>query len=360
MSKVPIRMAAVGCGRMAQHYAKILASGSVSGWEMVGFCDAVAQRAADLAAQFTARSFTDYVEMLEQCRPDLVLVLSPSGLHYAHTRIALSQGMHVLTEKPVAMMPSEAKELVELARESKRMCAVAFQNRFNPAIQCLRRALEQDRFGDVVTGTVRLRWCRRQSYYEDGWHGTWAQDGGVINQQALHHVDVLNWLLGPVESVCAATGNRVNRLEAEDTMVATVRFTSGTLGTIEATTGASEDLEASLSVVGAKGLAVVGGIALNRVEAWRFVDALPGDEDVPAKFSQDVPNGFGWSHGPLLQSVLDTLAQGRVDPPVSAEEAMRTTELVHALYSSDEERGWVSLASKPVSKRLGKISANDC
>jgi predicted dehydrogenase len=253
------------------------------------------------------------------------------------------------------MLPSEASELHRLAREMKLMCAVAFQNRFNPAIQCVRRALETGRFGNVVTGTVRLRWCRKQSYYEDGWHGTWAQDGGVINQQALHHVDILNWLLGPVDSVCAATGNRVNRLEAEDTLIAAVRFKSGALGTIEATTGASEDLEASLSVVGSKGLAVIGGIALNKVETWRFAEPQPEDVDVPVKFSQDVPNGFGWSHGPLLQQVLDTIAQGSVDPPVSAEDAMRTTELVHALYRSEEERGWVSLATKPISERLGRI-----
>jgi predicted dehydrogenase len=355
MSNVSIRIGAIGCGRIAQHYSKILASGAVSGWEMVGVCDPIQERAADLAGHFKTRSFTDHEEMLRQCRPELVLVLSPSGLHYTHTRIALTHGMHVLTEKPVAMLPSEASELHRLAREMKLMCAVAFQNRFNPAIQCVRRALETGRFGNVVTGTVRLRWCRKQSYYEDGWHGTWAQDGGVINQQALHHVDILNWLLGPVDSVCAATGNRVNRLEAEDTLIAAVRFKSGALGTIEATTGASEDLEASLSVVGSKGLAVIGGIALNKVETWRFAEPQPEDVDVPVKFSQDVPNGFGWSHGPLLQQVLDTIAQGSVDPPVSAEDAMRTTELVHALYRSEEERGWVSLATKPISERLGRI-----
>lgn len=354
MSNGQVRMVVIGCGRVAEHYRKILLSGAVTGWKMAGCCDPLRERAAEFAGHFKAPCFTDYVEMLKECMPQLVLVLSPSGSHYAYTRIALEHGIHVLSEKPLAMLPSEAREIVSLAKEKKLMCAVAFQNRLNPAIQCVRRALQAGRFGQVVTGTVRVRWCRRQNYYQDGWHGTWAQDGGVINQQALHHVDVLNWLLGPAESVCAMTSNRVNRLEAEDTLVAAVRFKSGALGTIEATTGACEDAEASLSVVGAEGLAVVGGIALNRIEAWRFVDSLPEDAKAPAMFSQDVPNGLGLSHGPLLQEVLLTIGRGGIDPPVSAFDAIETTDLVHALYRSDEDRGWISLASKPISKRLGK------
>lgn len=323
---------------------------------MVGFCDVVADRPTDFARRFNAESFTDYETMLDKCRPDLVLVLTPSGRHYNHTRTAFDRGFHVLVEKPIAMLPSHARELEVLARDKGLMYGVAFQNRLNPAIYCLQQGIAKGRFGKIVTATVRLRWCRYQNYYEDGWHGTWAQDGGVINQQAIHHVDALNWLLGPVASVCAATGNRLNFLEAEDTMVATVRFESGALGTIEATTAARpQDLEASLSVVGEKGLAVIGGIALNKVETWTFVEPVSEDAEVPRRYSQEVPNGYGLSHGPLLQNVIDALRKGSIAPPVSAEQAIRTTELVHAMYRSDELGGWVSLADKPVSARLGKI-----
>lgn len=350
-----IRIAAVGCGRVTHHYRQILDSGAVSGWRLEGFCDLLADRAADFARHFGARDFTDYETMLDQCRPDLVLILTPSGLHYDHTRIALMRGLHVLVEKPISMLPSQARELDALARANGLMYGVAFQNRLNPAIRCLRQALMDGRFGKIVTATIRLRWCRYQNYYEDGWHGTWAQDGGVINQQAIHHVDALNWLLGPVDAVCATTSNRLNRLEAEDTIVATVRFKSGALGTIEATTAARpEDLEASLSVVGEKGMALIGGIALNKVETWRFFEALPEDRDVPQKFSQEVPSGYGLSHGPLLQQTIDSLRVGRTVPPVPAHEGISTTELVHALYRSDELGGWVSLADGPVSERLGR------
>lgn len=356
ITKETISVAMVGAGRVAQHYRKILDSGVVSGWRMVAVCDLRHDEADSLARHFGCSAFTDYETMLDRCRPDLVLVLTPSGLHYEHARAALERGVHVLVEKPMTMLPSEGRELNALARDSGLMYGVAFQNRLNPAIRCVQQALAQERFGRIVTATIRLRWCRYQDYYEDGWHGTWAWDGGVINQQAIHHVDALNWLLGPVEAVCAATGNRLNCLEAEDTMVATVRFISGALGTIEATTAARpEDFEASLSVVGEKGMAVVGGIALNTVQTWRFVEGLPEDEDTPRRWSQEVPNGYGLSHGPLLQQVIDALREGRTDAPVPAEQGIPTTELVHALYRSDELRGWVSLADNPVSERLGRI-----
>ena len=355
MTKDSLRIAAVGCGRVAQHYRKILDSGAVSGFQMVGFCDVVEERANDFAKHYATEAFTDYATMLDRCKPDLVLVLTPSGLHYAHSRVALERGLHVLVEKPITMVPDEARELEALARTHGRMYGVAFQNRFNPAVRCLQRALAEGRFGKIVTSTIRLRWCRRQEYYEDGWHGTWAQDGGVINQQAIHHVDALNWLMGPVESVCVATGNRLNRLEAEDTLVGAVRFASGALGTIEATTAARpEDFEASLSVVGEGGMALIGGIALNKVETWRFVEPRPEDAEAPQKYSQEVPTGYGLSHGPLLQHVIDTLRAGGIEPPVTAAQGIATTELVHAMYRSVELGQWVKLAERPVSSRLGR------
>jgi predicted dehydrogenase len=350
-----LRIAVIGCGRVAQHYRRIFDSGVVTGWKLVGFCDVLLDRAQDFARHFDGRAFTNHEEMLDQCRPDLVLVLTPSGQHYGQTRSVLERGLNVLVEKPITMLPSEARELSALARAKGVMYGVAFQNRLNPAIRCLQRAIAANRFGKIVTATIRLRWCRQQAYYEDGWHGTWVQDGGVINQQAIHHVDALNWLLGPVDSVCAATANRLNRLEAEDTIVAAVRFAGGALGTIEATTAARpEDYEASLSVVGEKGLALIGGIALNKVETWRFVEPAPEDAEAPHQYSQEVPNGYGLSHGPLLQQIIDSLREGSIVAPISADDAIRTTELVHALYRSSETGGWVALADNPESEFLGK------
>ena len=350
-----IRIVAIGCGRVAHHYKKILDSGVVSNWMMVGFYDILSDRSEYFAQHFHTKSHISFESMLETVKPDLVLILTPSGLHYQHTKIAFDYGCNVLCEKPISMLPSQAEELNKIAIAKNLMYCTAFQNRLNPAITALRKALKESRFGKIITATIRLRWCRYQDYYEDGWHGTWAQDGGVINQQAIHHVDTINWLLGPIESINATITNRLNDLEAEDTLVAIMKFENGALGTIEATTAARpEDFEASLSVVGEKGMVLVGGIALNKIVTWKFVEAISADKSIPTQCSQEVENGYGISHGPLLQGVIDALQKGKIDTIAPPEDAINTAKIVHALYKSDEERCWIELADNPVSNRLGK------
>jgi predicted dehydrogenase len=286
---------------------------------------------------------------------DVVLVCTESGKHYYHTRKALEAGRHVITEKPPTLLPDQVTDLEALARDKGRMYAVIFQNRYNPAMRALKDAFDRGRFGKVVLATMRLRWCRYQDYYEDGWHGTWAMDGGVINQQAIHHADALQWVCGEIESVCADTGNLLNRLEAEDTMTALARFRSGAKAVIEATTAARpEDFEASISVVGERGYVLIGGIALNKVQTWRFLDPEAGDEDAPARFSQEVPTGYGLSHGPLMQDIVDRLNRGETEPPISGSDSLPVVRLVQALYRSDETRCWVSLDDDPRSSRLGR------
>ncbi len=355
MAAKTIHLGLLGCGRVAQHYRSIFESGVVGGWNVAACCDLVAAKAEALAAAFDARAFTDYAEMLAEAELDLICVLTPSGAHFGHARTALEAGRHVLVEKPIALLPDHALELDRLAADRGLMYGVVFQNRYNPAVQCLRRAIEAGRFGRRVSAAIRLRWCRYQDYYEDGWHGAWAQDGGVINQQAIHHVDALNWLCGPIKAVSATIANRVNQLEAEDTLVAALRFADGSLGTIEATTAARpEDFEASLSLVGETGMAQIGGIALNRVETWRFVEPEPMDASAAADFSEDAPTGYGLSHGPFLQDVIDSLAAGRTEPPVTATDGVEAVKLVHALYASAERQTWVRLADNPLSDRLGR------
>jgi UDP-N-acetyl-2-amino-2-deoxyglucuronate dehydrogenase len=355
MKDKSIRIAIIGCGRVAQHYKKIFDSGVVVNWSLVGFFDILSDRSEYFAKHFKAKLFKSFESMLESERPDLVLILTPSGLHYQHTKTAFNYNCNVLCEKPITMLPCQAEELKKIAYEKNLMYGTAFQNRLNPAIIALEKAIKNNRFGKIITATIRLRWCRYQDYYEDGWHGTWSQDGGVINQQAIHHVDAINWLLGPIESVNATITNRLNNLEAEDTLVAIMKFENGALGTIEATTAARpEDFEASLSVVGEKGMVLVGGIALNKIETWEFIDSDIKDELIPEKFSQEVETGYGISHGPLLQGVINTLLVNKINSLVSPDEAINTARIVHALYKSDEDQCWVKLRDNPISNRLGK------
>lgn len=345
----------LGAGRVALHYKEILSSIDNSIYDVVGVCDINSEKSKSLADSFCSQAFTSSEDMLRTCTPDITFILTPSGLHFEHSMQAISLGSHVLVEKPAVMLPEQGYMLINHAASHNRKVAVAFQNRFNPAIQVLKRAIEANRFGRIITATIRLRWCRYQSYYEDAWHGTWLNDGGVINQQAIHHVDALNWLVGPVKSVCSSYSNRLNDLEAEDTLTAILEFEHGALGTIEATTAARpRDIEASLSIVGETGIVEIGGIALNEIKTWEFIQANETDLRVATNYSQVVPNGYGLSHRELIERTLFSLGEDQSDPPVSLASALETTSLIHAIYSSAEKRGWVDLTDCPVSAKLGK------
>lgn len=355
MSKLEIRVGLLGCGRVAQHYLNILNSGpAVDGLRVVGCADVKGVAAASTAAALNTSAFSSLDEMIDTARPDLVLILTPSGLHVEHARAALEKGCHVVAEKPISLRPDEVSQVADLAASKNLMYGGIFQNRYNPAVRKLQETFAEGRFGRIVSACIRLRWCREQDYYEDGWHGTWGMDGGVINQQAIHHVDALNWICGPIDRVAAAMGNRMNRLEAEDTMVATLQFANGALGTIEATTAARpRDIEASLSIVGEKGIAQIGGIALNKIEVWEFVESRPSDATVFTDASEDVPTGYGLGHRPALRAIVDRLKAGNIEAPVPAHDAVKAVELVHALYASIETNTWTALADKPLSSRLG-------
>ena len=348
-----IRAMVVGCGRVAQHYKWFLSKGYVNGIAVVGACDTHLDRAEKFCRPFGARPYQDYRQALSEVQPDLVLLLTESGKHYMHAVDIISRGCNIIIEKPVALIPEHAHDLDRLATKGGILCCVAFQNRYNKSIRRLKEVVDANVLGRISTIAVRLRWCRHQDYYEDGWHGTWAMDGGVISQQAIHHIDVLNWLFGPVEEVSAVCGRRLNSLEAEDTLVAIVRMENGSFATIEATTAARPaDYEASLSVVAEKGLVEVGGLALNKVETW----TLQGEDEkfVKMNYSEEVRNAYGMGHIPLLQEVVDKLRSGRHDSPISPSDAVRAVEIIHMLYASNELHRWVKRSENARSKYLGK------
>lgn len=355
-----IRFALLGCGRVSSRYLEVFSDG-VDGAELTACCDINRAKADEAASRagLKAAAFDDFAEMIAKARPDVVCVLTESGRHYEHALKVLAAGCHAVVEKPVTLIPQQAYDLSNKAREKGLMLTVVKQNRWNPAMGKLMETVRSGRFGRIITATIRLRWCRRQEYYDDGWHGTWAMDGGVINQQAIHHIDAVNWLCGPIDKVCAHGSRRLMNLEAEDTAVAVLQFADGALGTIEATTAARpRDVEASLSIIGENGMAVVSGIALNEIQTWEFSSELPEDKDVHARFSEVVPNGYGLGHGPYLQAVADRLAANDSTPVLSAEEGVKAVEIVHALYASMERKAWVDMAERPLSAHLGRAPAD--
>jgi UDP-N-acetyl-2-amino-2-deoxyglucuronate dehydrogenase len=347
------RIALLGAGRVSARYLEVFRDELPDIAEVVAVADKVADKTTRFVEQFGATAVADIDALVAQ-KPDLVCVLSESGNHARHVIELLNAGINVVVEKPVALRLEDAQAMADAAKASGKICAVIKQNRYNPAIKFLRQAVDQGRFGRMVTAGVRVHWCRYQDYYNDGWHGTWAMDGGVLAQQAIHHLDALNWLAGPVKSVCAAGGAVNNKLEAEDTAVAVLRFESGAFGTIEATTSARpRDFEASLHLVGEKAVAKVGGVAINQIETWAPAEPGPEDADVIERHSQEVPTGYGLGHGPYLREVIDRLREGRTDMAVGVEEAMGALRLLHAIYASMESGGWVDMADNPVSSRLG-------
>jgi predicted dehydrogenase len=356
MPKSEIVFGHIGCGRVAQRYVEVFTQGEIAGGRLSHVCDIVPARAQDFARRANARSWTDLAAMLRDARDvDCVTISTPSGDHAAHVRAALEAGKHVVVEKPVTMRPEHALELAALAARKGLMFCVIKQNRYNPAMRALKGAVDEGRFGTLVLGTVRVRWARDMGYYNgDAWRGKFVSDGGVITNQAIHHIDGLQWVMGPVEAVCARGMARLNDIEVDDTTVAILRFANGASGVIEATTAARPaDIEASLSVLGEGGSVVVGGWALNEVQFWKFAAPRPGDETAPSDFSQVIPTSYGFGHAPLLQEVIDRLKQGDTTPPIDAREATKSLGIIHALYRSMEDGGWVHLGDDSLSRRLG-------
>lgn len=346
------RIGVLGCGRVSARYREVLGQELADRLEVVVAADLDLQKAKSFAEAVGGEPVSS-IAALVAARPDLVCLLTESGHHADHALQLIEAGLNVVVEKPVALRPDDAERMRDAAAAKGVMCAVVKQNRYNPAMRFLRSMVDEGRIGRLVTAGVRVHWCRRQDYYDDPWHGRWAMDGGVLAQQAIHHLDALQWLGGPIEAVCAAGSAILNRLEAEDTAVGLVKFRSGALGTIEATTSArDDDFEASLHLVGEQAMAKIGGRALNKLELWQPVQPRQGDERAAETFSQEVPTSYGLGHGPLLGEVLDALENG-TPPPIDVDEAMTSLRLVHALYASMESGGWVKLDDLPTSARLG-------
>jgi predicted dehydrogenase len=263
-------------------------------------------------------------------------------------------GKHIVVEKPMALRLQDADAMIKACDTAGVKLFVVKQNRFNVPVVKLREAINQNRFGKLVLGTVRVRWCRAQSYYDQApWRGTWALDGGVLTNQASHHVDLLEWMLGEVDSVFAMSTTALANIEAEDTAVVTLRFRNGALGVIEATTAVRpKDLEGSISILGEGGSVEIGGFAVNKMKEWNFVKPQLGDDEVMEKYSVNPPSVYGFGHHAYYEHVVDCINNNRqhlVDGPTGR----KSLELINAIYESIETGKEVTLRVKPKQCRLG-------
>lgn len=350
-----LNIALLGCGRIAKRHSELLGNGEIRGARLAAVCDIVPEKACRIGEQFSVPHFSDMHEMMtSKVAIDVVAVLTESGLHAEHVIALAPYGKHIVVEKPMALRLQDADAMIRACDESGVKLFVVKQNRFNVPVVKLREALDAGRFGKLVMGTVRVRWCRHQAYYDqDAWRGTWALDGGVLTNQASHHVDLLEWMMGDVESVYAMTTTALARIEAEDTAVVILRFASGALGAIEATTAARPtDLEGSISILGERGTVEIGGFAVNKMKTWNFTEAVPGDEEVMQRYSVNPPSVYGFGHQAYYEHVVDCIANAR-QHLVDGLEGRRSLELINAIYESVETGAEVSLRFRPSKCRLG-------
>ncbi|MCK1743570.1 Gfo/Idh/MocA family oxidoreductase [Bradyrhizobium sp. 139] len=352
-----IRFGLLGCGRIAKRHSELLGGNNIERASLVAVCDNVKSRADALGAKFNVQAYDDLDAFLARKDIDAVAVLTPSGMHPQHAIACARAGKHVVVEKPMALRLQDADDMIRACDEAGVKLFVVKQNRFNVPVVKAREALDAGRFGRLILGTVRVRWCRDQAYYDqDAWRGTWAYDGGVLTNQASHHIDMLEWFFGDVVSVHARATTAMVKVETEDTAVATLKFRNGALGIIEATTAVRpKDLEGSLSILGEKGTVEIAGFAVNQIRHWNFIEELPSDKVVVENFSVNPPNVYGFGHQAYYQHVVDCLLHQRA-ALVDGLQGRKSLELISALYESIETGQEVALRFEPRRSRLGVIS----
>ena len=337
-----IRIALVGYGRIAEkHLEAIRAHGDRL--ELVAVCD-VDRAALDAAVQRSgARGFASLSSLLADSHADVVVLCTPSGLHPAQAIQIAAAGRHVITEKPMATRWADGKRMVEACDAASVRLFVVKQNRRNATLQLLKRAVEQKRFGRIYMVNLNVFWSRPQSYYDSAkWRGTWEFDGGALMNQASHYVDLLDWLIGPVESVQAYTATLARDIQVEDTAVVGVRWRSGALGSMNVTMLTyPKNYEGSITVLGETGTVRIGGVAVNDIQHWEF--AVPNVEDARVRdASYATSSVYGYGHPLYYDNVIRTL-RGDAEAETDGREGLRSLEVLIATYLSARDGRRVAL-----------------
>ena len=349
-----IKFALVGCGRISKKHSELLGKNQIKDGTLVSVCDIDIKKAELLGKQFNIPYYKDYHEMMQTENIDVVVVLTPSGLHAKHTIDLSKYKKHIIVEKPIALTLEDADMMIKACYENSIKLFIIKQNRYNLPVQQLKKALDTNRFGKLVLGTVRVRWCRTQEYYDQAsWRGTWRYDGGVLSNQASHHIDLLEWCMGEVESVFAKSTTSLVDIETEDTAIVTVKFKNGALGIIEATTAIRpKDLEGSISIMGETGSVEIAGFAVNEIKHWNFKEELVVDNDID-KFSVNPPNIYGFGHKEYYDDVIKSL-KNNTKVMIDGLEGKKSLKLIIAIYESIETGKEVFLKYNTNKCKLGK------
>jgi len=337
-----VRFAIIGCGRIAQNHFESINKHSGRA-ELVAVCDTDPGALSHAVEKNGTRGFATLPELLTSVESDCVVLTTPSGLHHRQATDAARAGFNVMTEKPMATRWHDGQAMVRACDKAGVHLFVVKQNRRNPTLQLLKRAVEQGRFGRIYMVNVNVFWTRPQAYYDSAaWRGTWEFDGGAVRPQASHDLDVLDWICGPVESVMAYTGTLARNIEVEDTGVAALKWRNGAMGSINVTMLTyPKNLEGSITILGEKGSACIGGVAVNEIKNWQFDAADPMDEQIAAA-SYETTSVYGHGHPMYYDNVINTL-RGEAQPETDGREGLKSLELLIAMYMSARDGKRVNL-----------------
>lgn len=342
----------IGCGRIFNKHIAALKKNS-NFFKIEAVCDLDEKKFIKKNVKGVI-FFKKIEDLSKNTNSDLYVILTPSGDHYYHIKEIAKFGRTILVEKPLVLDLRHAQKLKDLEKLKKIKIFVVKQNRHNPAIKKLKEAIDQKRFGKIFLVTLRVRWKRDKNYFQlDKWRGTWKKDGGVLANQASHHVDLLQWLGGNVDSVYSKKLTINKFTKAADTVVAIVKFKEGALGVIEATTASQpKDIESSISVLGSKGTVVIGGFAVSKIINWDFIEKKKSDMLI-GKFSSEYKNVYGFGHIEIYKEIYKFLSK-KPNKCVNFLEGLNSIKLIDKIYASAEHKKEVKMQDRTYSKLLGK------
>lgn len=335
----------VGAGTIGNVHANALKD--VEGSKIVAVAEPREEAGRSMADTFGATWYASYTDLLANDDVSMVVLATPSGLHPKQAVLAANAGKHIVTEKPMAITRDGLDRMIQATEAAGVELAVIFQNRLSPDVLRAKRGVEAGMLGTTVFGNASVHWHRKQSYYEanGGWRGTWELDGGgALMNQSIHTVDLLQWIMGGIASVSADIATINHDIETEDAATATVRFSSGALGTIQGSTATSKDWPVQVEIVGTGGKAVIQG---GRLTHWEGDSELTDDILTPGDlaFVQGWTPGepFGMSHRRQLTLIIDAMRAGET-PPIPAREARKAVDVILAIYESAKNGKRVDIA----------------
>ena len=352
-----MKYALIGCGRIAANHVKAVLG---TGLEFTAVCDILPEQMENLLQKHgldrdeTIKRYTDYKQMIAENQIELIGIAIESGSHAEIALYCIDHGINLIIEKPIAMSMEDADEIVRRSEEKGVKVAACHQNRFNVAVQALRKAVETGRFGKLSHGSVHVRWNRNEGYYAQApWRGKWAHDGGALMNQCIHGIDLLRWMMGgEAEEVYGVTRQRFHDyLEAEDIGMAVVKFKNGAVATIEGTTNVyPQNLEETLYLFGEKGTVKIGGKSTNNIDVWDFADETEADHQNKG-LKEQTSNVYGNGHLSMYADVTDAIKNDRA-PYVDARAGRNALEMVLAIYKSQK-------TGQPVKLPLSDFSSTD-